>query len=172
MLTRFFALLGAAALAAALGACAHRAQPSLDPAKARQAYLVGERLAAQDRAARAEHRAQMGRLIDADVSQTRDADRTISLFVRLQNKSGKAIRALDAGIEVHDPKGARIGLTELHLEKSIPAHANVAFWYPLRYVRFSEDAGTMRLAAGKPKIVYMEVTEIRYADGSDAGYDD
>lgn len=173
MLKRLIPLIGAAALAAALGACSHEtAKPILDPVKAQEAYAVGERLAAQDRANTTNHRAEMARLIQASVSRTREAGRTISLYVRLYNRSAKAIRSMEAGLEVHDAAGKRIGLTEIGIEKPIAAHGTLAFWYPLRYVRFSEDAGTMRLPAGKPKTVQMNVTEIKYADGTDAGYDD
>lgn len=114
----------------------------------------------------------MERLIEASVPRTRDADRTITLYVRLHNRSAKTIRALEAGLYVHDASGKRIGLTEIGIEKPIAPHGTLEFWYPLRYVRFSEDAGTMRLAAGKPKNIRMDVTEIKYADGTDAGYDD
>lgn len=114
----------------------------------------------------------MARLIDAQVLDTRDAGRVISLYTRLSNKSAKTIASLDAGITVYDASGRRIGLTEIHLPRTVPPRAGVAFWYPMRYLRFSEDAGTMRLAAGKPKHVEIDVTEIKYADGSDAGYDD
>lgn len=169
---RTIPLIGAAALAAALGACSHQAKPILDPVKAQEAYAVGQRLAAQDRADTAMDRAKMARLIDANVTQTHDADRTISLYVHLHNRSAKAIRSMEAGVEVRDSAGKRVGLTEFGIDKPIAAHRTLTFWYPLRYVRFSEDAGTMRLAAGKPKTVQMNVTEIKYADGTDAGYDD
>jgi hypothetical protein len=164
-------LMGAVAFAAALTACSHTTQHALDP-KAREAYAVGQRLAAQDRAQEAEHRKEMAALIAVSVPQTRDADRTISLLVLLQNKSTKAVKSLDAGLEVHNRSGVRIGLAEITIARPIAPHATVSFWYPMRYVRFGEDTGTMRLAAGKPKTVQMEVTEIKYADGSDAGYDD
>jgi hypothetical protein len=114
----------------------------------------------------------MARLISVTVSRTRDTDRTISLLLTLRNRSAKTIRSLDAGLEVHDTSGRRIGLTELRLSKPIPSHGTVTFWYSLRYLRFDEDAGTMRLAAGKPKTARVDVTEIKYADGTDAGYDD
>lgn len=174
MLTRVIParLVGAAALTAALAACANPSRPVLTAANARAAYAVGQRLAAQDRANTAEHRAEMARLIRADIPKTRDAGRTISLYVRLQNFSAKAISAIDAGLEVHDASGRRIGLAEIDLDKTIPPHKALAFWYPMRYLRFGEDAGTMRLAATQPKTAHMEVTEIKYSDGSDAGYDD
>lgn len=166
-------LMGAAAFAAALAACSHAPkQPALTPANAQAAYAVGQRLAAQDRERTAEHRAQMARLIHAAIPKTHDAERTISLYLRLQNLGAKPIRSLDAGLEVHDASGKRIGLAEIDIDKTIPPHSTLAFWYPMRYVRFGEDAGTMRLAAGKRKTVHIDVTEIKYADGTDAGYDD
>lgn len=114
----------------------------------------------------------MARLIDATVPRTRESDRSIVLLLRLRNKAPKAVKAIDAGVEVRDAHGKRIGLSEIHVARAVGAHGEAAFWYPMRYVRFSEDAGSMRLAQGKPKTVDLEVTEIRYADGSDAGYDD
>lgn len=170
---RALPLIGAAALAAALAACSHQpAKPVLDPEKAREAYAVGQRLAAQDRERTAEHRAEIARLIDANITQTQEVDRTISLYVHLHNRSAKTIRNLEAGLEVHDRRGKRIGLTEIAIDKPIAAHSTLAFWYPLRYLRFGEDAGTMRMAAGKLKTISMDVTEIKYTDGTDAGYDD
>jgi len=173
LLSRSLPLIWAVAFAAALSACSH--QPSkaiLDPAKAKIAYTVGERLAAEDRAQQAEHREEMSRLIDARAIKTHDEDRTVSFFMQIRNKSTKAIASLDSGIFVYDAAGRRIGMSEFHLAKPIAPHAVIAFWYPMRYVRFSEDAGTMRLAAGKPKRTQLEVTEIKFADGTDAGYDD
>jgi hypothetical protein len=170
---RALSLTGAAVFAAALAACSHAPQQStLTASNARMAYEVGRRLAAQDRAQTAEHRAEMARLIRASISTAQDADRTISLHVRLHNLSAKTIRSLDTGLEVRATDGRRIGLAEIGIEKTIPPHATLAFWYPMRYVRFGEDAGTMRLAAGKPKTIRMDVTEIKYSDGTDAGYDD
>lgn len=173
MLNRSIHLIGAVAFAAALAACSHETtSPVLDPAKAKIAYTIGARLAAQDRAQQAEHREQMSRLLDARVLQTRDEDRTVSFLVQLHNKAARAITSLDSGLFVYDTSGDRIGMTEFHLAKQIQPHSTIAFWYPMRYVRFSEDAGTMRLAAGKPKRVRMEPTEVKFADGTDAGYDD
>lgn len=166
-------LIWAAAIAAALSACSHETtRPILDRAKAQQAYAVGQRLAAQDRARQSEHREEMARLIDARATRFRDADRTISLYVQLHNKSAKSIKSLDSGILVYDSAGKRIGMTEVTFAKSILPHTTAAFWYPMRYLRFGEDAGTMRLASGKSKRINLDVTEIKYGDGTDAGYDD
>jgi hypothetical protein len=173
LLTRNLPLIGAAALAAALAACSHApVKPILDPVKAQQAYAVGEKLAAQDRAQQVAHRKEIAKLIDAHVINTRERNRTISLLIRLHNKSAKTIRTLDSGVFVYDTAGKRTGMTEITLAKPIAPHATTAFWYPMRYLRFGEDAGTMALAARKAKRVTLDVTEIKYTDGSDAGYDD
>lgn len=173
MLSHPIHFIGAAVFAAALVACSYQSPKAvLDPAKATVAYTVGARLAAQDRTEQAEHRKAMSRILDARVTQTKDKDRTISFFIQLRNKCDKRITSLDSGLFVYGEDGQRIGMAELHLAKPIAAHATSAFWYPMRYVRFSEDAGTMRLAAGRPKRVRLQVTEVKYADGADAGYDD
>lgn len=147
--------------------------PVLSEANKAKAYAVGLQLAAQDRAADKAHRAEMARLIGARVVRSHEQDRTLSLLLRLQNKSAKAIREIGAGLEVRDPSGKRLGLAEIDDARvGIPPHRSVSVWLPIRYVRFGEDAGTMRLAAGKPKQFDLQIVELRYADGSDAGYDD
>jgi hypothetical protein len=129
LLTRRLPVIGAAALAAALAACSHApAKPILDPVKAQQAYAVGQRLAAQDRKDQAEHRKEIAKLIDARVIETRERNRTISLLVRLHNKSAKTIRTLDSGVFVYNTAGNRIGMTEITLAKAIAPNATVAFW--------------------------------------------
>jgi len=172
LLRRTNPFIWAAAFAAALAGCSHQTAAVLDPAKAQQAYVVGQRLAAKDREQQAEHRAEMARLISAGVLQTHEANRSISLLIQLQNKTAKPIASIDSGLFVYNMSGHRIGMTEIHLSKRIASRERTAFWYPLRYVRFGEDAGTMVLSSGKPKHVLMDVTEVKYADGSDAGYDD
>jgi hypothetical protein len=42
----------------------------------------------------------------------------------------------------------------------------------MRYYRFGEDAGPLMAAKGKLKTILAQVKEIKYADGSDAGFDD
>ena len=169
------------AIAASLGAgCARHTEAAATPppavlseANKAKAYAVGLQLAAQDRAADKAHRAEMARLIDAAVLRTREQDRTLSLLLRLHNKSAKAVRSIGAGLEVRDPAGKRLGLAEIDdAPVRIAPHATVTAWEPIRYVRFGEDAGTMRLAAGKPKRIDLQIIELKYADGTDAGYDD
>jgi hypothetical protein len=169
------------AVATILSACNHRVEAAATPPPAQtltaenkaKAAEVGRKLAAQDRAAEAAHRAQMDRLIDASIVQLRDSDRETTLLVHILNRSNKTISALDAGLEVHlVSNGKRVGLTEVHMSRVIPANGDVTFPVPLRYVRFGEDTASMRLAQGKAKHAEIEVTEIRYTDGTDAGYDD
>jgi hypothetical protein len=161
-------------------ACDHRVEATATPpsttlsasAKAKVA-AVARRLVEQDRAAEAVHRAEMDRLIDASVLQIHDGDRQTSLLVHVENKGRKTIRAFDAGLSVHlTSNGKRVGLTELHLNRDIPPNGDATFLVSLSFVRFGEDTASMRLAEGKAKRARLEVTEIKYADGSDAGYDD
>jgi hypothetical protein len=170
-----------ALVAASVPACNHRVEAAATPPPAQTltaankaiAAEVGRKLARQDRAVEAAHRAQMDRLVDASVLRIRDGDRDTAFLLRVSNKSYKPIRSFDAGLEVRlVSNGERIGLTELHVDRDIPPNGQVKFSVPLRYVRFGEDTATMRLAEGKAKRAWVEVTEIRYADGSDAGYDD
>lgn len=166
------ALLGAAALAAALCACAQsspRRQNVLTRAQARAAYAVGERLAAQDRARSAERRAATARVIGASVTRVHEAGRTIALLLHVRNKTIKTIRSFVAGVEVWDAAGKRIGLTEIRVQQRIAPHGARSFWYPLRYLRFGEDAGTMRLAARKRKRIALQVVAVTYTDGTRVG---
>jgi hypothetical protein len=175
---RLFALLLTATASIGAGCARHTEAaatppPVLSEANKAKAYAVGLQLAAQDRAADKAHRAEMARLIDATVVRTYEQDRTLSLLLRLQNKSAKAIRGIGAGLEVHARSGKRLGLAEIDdVPIRIAPHGFASVWLPIRYVRFGEDAGTMRLAAGKAKQIDLQIVEVRYADGSDAGYDD
>lgn len=126
----------------------------------------------EDRERDRAHRLEMARLIGTRIAQTREADASMSLLLAIDNKSPKAIRALDAGLRVYNAAGKRIGMTEVHVPHPVPARATVTFWYAVPYARFGEDAGTLRMAAGKRKTIRIETEEIRYRDGTDAGYDD
>lgn len=172
--------LAVAIIAIGLSACDHRVEAATPPpaqtltaqSKA-QAAEVAHQLVEQDRIVESTRRAEMARLIDASVLGISDADRETSLLLRVKNKTNKAIKELDAGLRVNlVPNGKRVGLTELHLNQNIAPQSAVTLTVPLRYVRFGEDTASMRLAQGKPKRAQVEVTEIKYADGSDAGYDD
>lgn len=169
------------ALAAALNGCEHQAEAAAAPSSAQvlsaankaKAFAVGQALAAADRKAEAEHRAEMDRLIDLSVTRIHDEDRQTTLLVTIANKSKKTISSLDAGLEIHSAAtGRRVGLAEVHISRQIAAKSSATFPLALRYVRFGEDAGTMRLMEGRQKRASLEATEIKYTDGTDAGYDD
>lgn len=135
-------------------------------------YEVGLRMALDARKADTKHRAQMARLIDVTIVKHRDEDYRIVFTLRVQNKSPKGIKTFESGLEVHDAKGARIGLAEFVTAHPIAPYQTVTFDEPVTYLRFGEDAGVMRMAQAKPKRIALGVKEIKYADGSDAGYDD
>lgn len=136
-------------------------------------YEVALRLAAQARADDTMHKAELAKLITSTVTLASEGDRSLVLHVDLRNLTGKEVKNLEIGLEFDDAKtGRRIGQAEVQLRRNIVAHGRIAFDYPMRYVRFSEDAGPMMASKGKAKKLDAQVTEIKYADGTDAGFDD
>lgn len=135
-------------------------------------YELGLRLAAQAHAADAKHRLQIARIMDVGITSYRDRERALELTLRVRNKTPKTIRRFDTGIIVSDAAHTRIGLAEFAIDRTIPPHAMVEIVAPVAYVRFGEDAGRVVLAAGKPKTIELDVKEIKFTDGTDAGYDD
>ncbi len=139
----------------------------------RKLAAVAQKMAAQDRTDTLAKRQAMARLIDARVVRTADDDRSFSFQLQLKNKSSKPIKTIGAGLEVHDAAGKRIGLMEIDdAPIRIAANGTLTTWLHEPYVRFGENAGTMRLAQGKAKRIAVNIIEIKYTDGSDAGYDD
>lgn len=137
-----------------------------------QAYRVGKGLAKQAQQHEAAHDREIGKLMTLDVRSHHEQEHQITLTLRIQNKTGKTIKSLDCGIEVHDRKGARVGMAEFDFDRDIPAHQMVTFDHPIKYVTFGPDAGTMRMAYLLPKTVAIDVKKVHFADGSEAGYDD
>lgn len=136
-------------------------------------YEVALRLAAQADADDKLHKAMLAKLIASTVTLVSEDDRKVVLHFAFQNLSDKEIKKLELGLEFDDAKtNARIAMSEVHLTRNIPAHGRIAFDYPMRYYRFSEDAGPLMAAKGKPKTLVAQVKEIKYADGTDAGFDD
>lgn len=136
-------------------------------------YEVALRLAAQAEADDRLHKAMLAKLITPTVTLVSEDDRKIVLHFEFQNLSAKEIKKLELGLEFDDAKSnARIAMSEVHVTRNIAGHGRIAFDYPMRYYRFSEDAGPLMAAKGKPKTIVAQVKEIKYADGSDAGFDD
>jgi hypothetical protein len=135
-------------------------------------YELGLRLAAQARAADAKHRLQIARIVDVGITSYRDRERALELTLLVRNKTPKTIRRFDTGIIVNDAAHTRLGLAEFSVGRTIPPRATVPIVVPLAYLRFGENAGAMVLASGKPKSIDLDVKEIKFTDGTDAGYDD
>ncbi len=136
-------------------------------------YEVALRLAAQARADDTMHKAEIAKLITSKITLASEADRSLVLHMDLQNLTAKQVKNLEIGLEFDDAKtGARVGQAEVQLRRNIAAHGRISFDYPMRYIRFSEDAGPMMASKGKAKKLDAQVTEIKYADGTDAGFDD
>jgi len=136
-------------------------------------YEVALRLAAQAHADDMMHKAEIAKLITPTITLISEDDRKIVLHVDLKNLSDKQIKTLELGLEFDDAKtNARIAMAEVHITRNIAGKGRIAFDYPMRYYRFSEDAGPLMASKGKPKTLVAQITEIKYADGTDAGFDD
>ncbi len=136
-------------------------------------YEVALRLAAQARADDTMHKAEIAKLIASKITLASEGDRSLVLHMDLQNLTAKQVKNLEIGLEFDDAKtGTRIGQAEVQLRRNIAPHGRIAFDYPMRYIRFSDDAGPMMASKGKAKKLDAQVTEIKYTDGTDAGFDD
>lgn len=136
-------------------------------------YEVALQLAEQARRDDLLHQREIAKLITSHVTIVREQPHSITLHIDLQNLTAKTIRNLEIGMEFRAKKDGRsIGLVEIHLVRTIPGKARIAFDYPMRWVRFGADTGPMMAAIGVPKTLSAQVTEIKYADGTDAGFDD
>ena len=101
-----------------------------------------------------------------------ERDRTIGIAFTVHNLTNKNVKALELSFESDGVRGNRIGSTELRTGQALPRNGTrtIAMYVP--YTQFGEDTGPMREALGKPQRYTLDVKEIRYTDGSDAGYDD
>ncbi len=165
-LTKRYAALAAIVIAVSSTGCTKHVEAAATPpalqiltkANRDKTHAVALALMAQDRANDAKHRAEMDRLIDADVVRSRDEDRAVSLLLRLHNKTAKTVKTIGAGLEVDDNRGKRLGLAEVDgAAIHIQPHGTVSLWLPVRHVRFGEDAGTVRMAACKRKRIRLSV---------------
>lgn len=162
---------GLIAIAVSLAACSN-SKPAITAANARKAYHVGENLAAQDRASTQRRRAQMARLVRVRVLSAREMDRSVNLLVEIRNLTAKATRSVDMVLEIDEQSGQRLALAALHTAKPIAANGSLTVHLPVRFIRFGEDAARMSEARGVPKRYVLDVSDVTFADGSDAGYDD
>lgn len=137
-----------------------------------KAHEVALRLQMQAEREDNRHRDAIARLISVRIARAPERERSIDFFVHVSNLARKTIAHLEFGLEVHDAAGKRIALAEMRSDARVDGKTQRDVELPMRYVRFGEDAGPMREAAGQTKHYDIVVKEITYADGSDAGYDD
>lgn len=133
---------------------------------------IGARLAAQDRANEQQHREQLARLARIDAVVVHEDDRSIEIAFTMRNLAEKRVASLDVGFESDGPDGTRIGMAELRSVATIPPRTARHLSLTVPYTQFGEDTGAMREAEGKPQRYAVDIKEIRYADGSEVGFDD
>lgn len=139
---------------------------------AQRAHDVGVRLEREDRASTLARRAAMSRVIALSVTRVTDAQNSLHLNISVANRSSETITGFDAGLEVDDKRSRRrVGLAELHVERRVPPHSRLSFDYPMRYVRFGEDTGSMRLARGRAKTATLDPMGVRFGSGRGADTD-
>lgn len=163
------------AIAASLTACSAQKSAQdqvISPKNAALAQAVGAKLAAQEAAETARHKAEISKLIRAELSNAHETDRTMSLTLGVINYTKKTVKALELGLEVDDASGNPLGRTELRTGKEIGPNAKTTVTFNMPYTHFGSGTAAVREALGKPKRYLFDVKEIKYTDGSDAGYDD
>lgn len=133
---------------------------------------MGQDLVRQARERDYNRQVAIKKLVDLDVVGRRDEEFRTTLQLRIHNKTARKIEGVDTGVFVYDLKGRRIGMTEIEAEHGLAAHATGTFPVVIPYLRFGENAGVMRLAAGRPKRVDLLPKIVKYADGTEAGTDE
>ena len=127
-------------------------------------------MAAQARQADARLRAKMAKLVRVRVLSSRDLGQGIALVFEITNRSAKPLTQIGGAMEVRRVgHSARIGLIELHLKITVTPHARVRIERDMWYLRFGEDAETMRAAARAPKRFTITIRQLVYADGTKVG---
>jgi len=165
------ALIGLAILASLFG-CGQAPSQRVSAQTAASARVVGARLAEQDRQQAKKLRSEIAKIVVLDGVGVREADRSMRVRYTVHNLSSKAISRFDVALEADGTDGARIGTTELHMATPIAARASSSVVKAFPYTQFGDDTGAMREALGKPKRFFLLVKWIKFADGSEAGYDD
>jgi len=163
------------AMVASLAACSSQAKQQsqyITPQNAAKAQAVGAQLAAQEAEETAQHKAEISRLIRAELSNAKESDRTLRLALGVINYTNKTIKSLEIGLEVDDANGNALGRTELRSAQTIGPKAQTSIVFNRPYTAFGSGTAAVRESLGKSKRYLFDVKEIKYTDGSDAGYDD
>lgn len=135
-----------------------------------RSYEHGQQLAANEAHEEQLHRAMLARLIRVQVTGANEGD-GIDLHTAIANLTGKTVKRIEMGLYVHHGS-TRVGMCEVALDTHIAPHATVSRTIALHYTQFGEDATSMMHARGQTKTYDVQVKEIKYTDGTDAGFDD
>jgi len=154
----------------------HRAKPQALDGKSvgemineERAYTVALQMVSQARQRESARRDAMARIVDVRVTNHRDEPLRTTLTFAVQNKTAKAIEGIELGMLVYDARGVRVGMGYPDLEHGVGPHGAQTFEIPVSYLKFGEDAGAMRLAAGKPKTISLQIKVVKYKDGTESG---
>jgi hypothetical protein len=137
-----------------------------------RAYQMGQDLVRQARMRDYNRLVAIKKLVDVEVVARHDQEFRTTLRLRIHNKTARAIEGVDTGILIYNPAGQRIGMTEIEAEHDVDPHGTATFPVVLPYLKFGENAGVMRLAAGKPKRVDLLLKIVKFADGTESGTDE
>jgi hypothetical protein len=174
-------VLAACALSGALAACAHpppstasAPAPSSGATVAPAVRAVAERLAEQDRVADARLLASVRRYAGASGKDVTPAGSYVErLIVTVTNRGRRDLHGVSGRVQLFRASDARrLGLANFHAEVDIePGHsARVPVAIPM--LSFAEGAGPLAQAAGKPKLVQLELTGVDFERGKGAGETD
>ena len=92
--------------------------------------------------------------------------------LEVHNFSKKTVHRFDIALALLTPAGKTLGTTEIHVIHTFLPLARAHFSTVFPYTQFGEDTGNVVLAKGQRLRWNARIKEIRYADGSRAGYDD
>lgn len=128
---------------------------------------IAERLAAADRDATIRRRRTNARRLTLVVRDTTKATDDRERFVfTLRNRTTRPIAHVDIGLTLYGTDGHRLGLTEVTLERRLPAHGSATIALDVAYLAFAEGAPRLRGVAGRPKRIDADIKDIAFADRS------
>ena len=126
---------------------------------------IAERLAAADRdAAIRRRRTNAGRLTLAVRDTTKATDDRERFLFTIRNRTTRPIAHVDIGITLYGTDGHRLGLTEVTLERQLPAHGLATIAVDVAYLAFAEGASRVRSVAGRPKHIDADINDVAFAD--------
>ncbi len=125
---------------------------------------VAERLAARDRDTTATRRLANARIADVrarDVTHPNDTRERFLVMIR--NRGNRPIEKVAIGMTLFGEDRHRLGLTEIEIERHIAPGAMQSVPVEVTFLLFAEGAQRVRAAAGRPKVLDVDVKDIRLA---------